>query len=145
MPTRSARLYSIALLLGDFSVLLLAFGLAYVLRVGVAGLIQLDNRPLVANISAVDFATTALLLIPIWIIVFAFLGLYTSRVYSKRLEEWGRILIGSFLGILIVLGYSFVIDEPVFPARLVAVYAFVGSFVLLILGREAMRFIRGLK
>ncbi|MGH7196889.1 MAG: sugar transferase [Candidatus Saccharimonadales bacterium] len=136
MPTRSARLYSLALLVGDFLILLFAFSLAYTVRV------QFDPRPLVAHISAVDFFLTALLLVPFWIVVFAFLGLYTSQIYSKRLVEWGRLLIGSVIGILIVIGYSFVIDEPVFPARLAAVYAFAGSFVLLVVEREILRFVR---
>lgn len=142
MPTRSARLYSLALVVGDFFVLLLAFMLSYVVRVGVS-FFQFDTRPLVVNnISALDFFNTALVLIPLWIMVFAFLGLYSSRVYIKRLDEWGRLFVGSFIGILIVLGYSFVINAPVFPARLVAVYAFVGSFVLLVVGRETMRLVR---
>jgi exopolysaccharide biosynthesis polyprenyl glycosylphosphotransferase len=136
MPSRSARLYSLALIMGDFVVLLVAFVLAYVLRV------IFDSRPLVAHISALDFLRTALVLIPMWIAVFAFLGLYSSQVYTKRLMEWGRLLVGSIIGILIVLGYSFLIDQPVFPARLVAVYAFVGSSGLLLIGREFMRQVR---
>lgn len=136
MPTRSARLYSLVLLCGDFFILMLAFTLAYIVRV------QFDPRPLVADIGALEFAQTALLIIPFWIIIFAFLGLYSGQVYNKRLTEWGRLFIGSFIGILIVLGYSFIVNEPVFPARLVAVYAFVGSFGLLLFGREVMRAIR---
>lgn len=138
MPTRSARFYSIALIIVDFAVLLLAFVLAYIVRV------QFDPRPLVAHISAVDFLLTSLVIIPLWITVFALLGLYNARVYSKRLAEWGRLLMGSIIGILIVLGYSFVIDEPVFPARLVAVYAFFGSFALLVFGREFLRTFRAI-
>lgn len=136
MPTRSARLYSLSLVVGDFFILLLAFTLAYVVRV------LFDPRPLVAHIGALDFFGTALLLVPLWIAVFAFLGLYTSQIYSRRLIEWGRLLVGAVIGILIVIGYSFVIDEPVFPARLVAVYAFVGSFLLLIFERELLRLVR---
>lgn len=136
MPTRLARIYSLALLFSDFFVLLLAFVLAYILRV------QVDSRPLVADIKAIPFFQTSLLLIPMWLLVFSFLGLYSSRVYSKRLAEWGRLMIGSLIGILIVIGYSFVTDAPIFPARLVAVYALVGSFILLIFGREVARTIR---
>jgi exopolysaccharide biosynthesis polyprenyl glycosylphosphotransferase len=136
MPSRSARLYSLALIVGDFAVLLLAFVLAYVMRV------DFDPRPVVVTIDGWPFVRTALLLIPMWVAVFAFLGLYSSQVYSKRLMEWGRLLVGTIIGILIVLGYSFVIDQPVFPARLVAVYALVGSFALLLLGREIMRQVR---
>ncbi len=137
MPTRSARFYSLALLVGDFCVLLAAFALAYVLRV------QIDHRPLLTGqVSGADFLNTALLLIPMWLIVFGFLGLYSSGIYNKRLLEWGRLLVGSVIGILIVIGYSFVVDRDVFPARLVVVYAFIGSFVLLVFGRECLRLLR---
>lgn len=138
MPTRNVRLYSIALLIGDFLTLLAAFVLAYVIRV------QVDDRPLVNEVYAVDFFITSLTIIPFWIAAFAFLGLYSSTIYNKRLAEIGRLLIGSMVGILIVLGYAFVIDQPVFPARLVAVYAFVGSFVLLVIAREFLRQLRSL-
>lgn len=136
MPTRSARYYSIALIVCDFLVLLLAFSLAYIIRV------QFDQRPIVSTVYSYEFFITSLTLIPLWIIVFGFLGLYSSRVYNKRLAEWGRLLIGAIVGILIVIGYSFVVDAPVFPARLVAVYAFVGSLGLLVLGRETLRAVR---
>ncbi|HKX72392.1 MAG TPA: sugar transferase [Candidatus Saccharimonadales bacterium] len=136
MPTRSARAYSLALILGDFFVLLLAFVVAYVIRV------RLDTRPLIEQISRDEYLQTALVVIPLWLIVFGFIGLYSSRVYNKRLTEWGRLFVGTFIGVLIVLGYSYVIDQAVFPARLVAVYAFIGSFVLLVLGREILRVVR---
>lgn len=138
MLTRNARLYSIALIIGDFLTLLAAFTLAYVVRV------QFDSRPLVAQIHGVEFIETALLLIPLWILAFATLGLYDSKIYSRRLTEIGRLFIGSVIGILIVLGYSFLVDEPVFPARLVAVYAFAGSFLALVVAREVIRQVRTL-
>lgn len=138
MPTRNARLYSIALILGDFLTLLAAFTLAYIVRV------QFDGRPLVAQIHGVDFIYTSLALIPFWILAFMSLGLYSSKIYSRRLAEMGRLFIGCIIGILIVLGYAFVADTPVFPARLVAVYAFIGSFVSLVVAREIIRQIRTL-
>lgn len=136
MPTRSARIFSLVLLLGDFFTLLIAFAVAYIIRV------QFDARPLVAQIEAKDFFLTFLLIAPFWIIVFASLGLYNARTYSRRLSEWGKLLVGSFIGILIVLGYAYVTNQTVFPARLVAVYALVASFLLLLLDREILRFVR---
>jgi exopolysaccharide biosynthesis polyprenyl glycosylphosphotransferase len=138
MPTRNARLYSIALIIGDFLTLLAAFSLAYIVRV------QFDPRPLVAQIYGVEFVGTAMLLIPFWLIAFASLGLYNSKVYARRLTEIGRLFIGSIIGILIVLGYAFVMGQPVFPARLVAVYAFAGSFLALVIAREIIRQVRTL-
>lgn len=136
MPVKTARLYTLFLLLADALSILLAFSLAYILRV------QLDQRPLVNPILARDFFMTFLVLLPFWILTFWSLGLYSARVYQKRLTEYGRLIVGSFLGILIVLGFSFVINQPVFPARLVAVYALAITFLLLLLGREVLRVIR---
>jgi FlaA1/EpsC-like NDP-sugar epimerase len=136
MPTRSIKLYTIALLLGDFATLLVAFVLAYIVRV------QLDSRPLLNTVYAIDFLIMSLSIIPLWIMVFGLLGLYRSTVYNRRLAEFGRLFIGSVIGILLMLGYAFVIDRPVFPARLVAVYTFLASFVLLVLTRELLRELR---
>ncbi|HKX23919.1 MAG TPA: sugar transferase [Candidatus Saccharimonadales bacterium] len=138
MPTRNARLYSIALIFGDILTLLAAFTLAYVVRV------QFDPRPLVAQIHGIDFIYSSMALIPFWILAFATLGLYSSKIYARRLAEIGRLFIGCIIGILIILGYAFVMDEPVFPARLVAVYAFIGSFVSLVVAREIIRQVRTL-
>ncbi|HXH26332.1 MAG TPA: sugar transferase [Candidatus Acidoferrum sp.] len=138
MFSRSVKIYSIGLIFADFLTLLLAFGLAYILRV------HFDHRPLVAQISAMSFFVSSLAIIPFWSLTFAMLGLYQSNIYNRRLAEFGRLLIGSLIGILVVLGYSFVIDRPVFPARLVAVYSFGASFILLVIAREAMRQLRTL-
>ena len=136
MPVKTVRLYTLALVISDALAILGAFTIAYILRV------QFDSRPLVSQISAIDFFNTFLLLLPFWFLTFLSLGLYSPQVYQKRLTEYGKIFIGSFIGILIVIGYTFVINEPVFPARLVAVYAAALVFILLLLGREFLRLVR---
>lgn len=136
MPVATVRLYTIALLIADSLAVMLAFTIAYIVRV------QLDPRPLVNQITAVDFFWTFLALLPFWVITFWALGLYSPRVYQRRLTEFGKLMVASFVGILLVIGYAFVINQPVFPARLVAVYAVVLVFVLLVLFREILRMIR---
>jgi exopolysaccharide biosynthesis polyprenyl glycosylphosphotransferase len=76
--------------------------------------------------------------------MFAALGMYSSLVYNRRLVEWSKITIGSLIGILLVIGWEYVTGERFFPARLVAAYALVGSFVMLVFERETMRIIRSL-
>lgn len=136
MRNRNTQTYSLLLLIADAVTIFAAFGLAYVLRV------KLDPRPLVADVFAKEFALTALMIIPFWLFIFAVLGLYNRRFYERTWQEAGRLILGVFLGILIILGYSFVIDQPFFPARLVAVYTFIGAFVLVFLGRRLLHFIR---
>jgi len=138
MPTRNTKFYSLILILGDFFVLLAAFTVAYVLRV------QYDNRPLVAPVYALDYLQTVLTLLPFWIITFAFLGLYSAGVYNRRLFEWSRIFVGTFVGILLLIGWEFATNKTLFPARLIVVYAFVGSFLLVVVEREILRFVRSL-
>ncbi|MBH1980198.1 sugar transferase [Candidatus Saccharibacteria bacterium] len=136
MLGRNSQYYSLFLLLVDAFVLILALTLAYVLRV------QYDNRPLVADVYAFEYLGGLLVILPFWIGTFALLGLYSPSVYNRRLAEWGRVAAGSFVGILLILGWEFVSGETLLPARLVALYALVGSFLLIVLEREFLRALR---
>lgn len=136
MPHRNPKFYSVILILIDFLVLLAAFAIAYVIRV------QYDPRPLVTNIYAYDYFVSFLLIVPFWILIFALLGLYRPAVYSRRLMEWFSIGVATFIGILFVIGWQYVSGKDLFPARLVAAYSFIGSFILVIVEREIMRAIR---
>jgi exopolysaccharide biosynthesis polyprenyl glycosylphosphotransferase len=138
MPSKNTKFYSLILVLVDMFVLLLAFTLAYVLRV------HYDNRPLLTPVYAADYAQAFLIIVPIWIMIFATLGLYNSGTYNRRLVEWGKIAIGAFIGILVVIGWEYVSGKHIFPARLVVLYALAGSFLLLLLEREVLRLIRSL-
>lgn len=138
MPSKNTKFYSVILMTADFLVLLAAFTVAYVLRV------QIDNRPLVNPIYAFDYLVTALTILPLWIIVFATLGLYGSQTYNRRLAEWGRIFVGVVIGILVVIGWEYATEETLFPARLVALYALGASLVLVVFERELMRLLRTL-
>lgn len=138
MPTKNTKFYSLILAIADFAVLLLAFIAAYILRV------QYDHRPLLDQVYAIQYFRSFLLIIPFWIVIFAALGLYQSSVYNRRLAEWGKIALGSFIGILVVIGWEYVSNRHLFPARLVAVYALAASFLLILLEREVLRIIRSL-
>ncbi len=138
MPSKNAKLYSLFLLIADVVALMLAFSVAYVIRV------QYDPRPLLVPIYAQTFLLTFLAIVPFWILTFASLGLYNSTTYNRRLVEWTKIAIGSIIGILLVIGYEYITEERVFPARLVAAYALAGSLSLLLFEREIMRGLRGL-
>ena len=136
MLGRNSQYYSLFLLLIDSLTLLAALVLAYVIRV------QYDARPLVAEVYAVQYIFGLLAIIPFWVATFFLLGLYSSEVYHRRLREWSRIAAGSLIGILLVLGWEFLTQNSLFPARLVAVYALIGSFLMILGERELLRFMR---
>lgn len=136
MRVRNNVIYSLILIATDILALLVAFTLAYILRV------QYDARPLVNEIYAQEYMLTFFAVVPLWLLIFASLGLYDRNIQNKKSSEVFKLFVGSFIGILIVIGYSFVIDQDVFPARLVAVYAFIGSFILLVVSRYIIHFSR---
>jgi len=138
MTRRNSKLYSFILMLVDALVLLIAFGAAYIIRT------QVDHRPLLQDVYWQDYLLSALLIIPFWIAIFSIVGLYQPKVYNRRLLEWSKIVIGVFIGILLVIGWEYVSDRNIFPARLVAVYALIGTFILIVFEREVMRLIRDL-
>jgi exopolysaccharide biosynthesis polyprenyl glycosylphosphotransferase len=138
MTRRNSKLYSLIIILVDALVLITAFVLAYIARV------QYDPRPLLQNIYAYDYLFAFLLIVPAWITVFGLIGLYHPATYNRRLLEWSKIAIGSFIGVLLVIGFEYVSDKDVFPARLVAAYALVGSFLLIVIEREILRLIRNI-
>jgi exopolysaccharide biosynthesis polyprenyl glycosylphosphotransferase len=138
MPGKNTKFYSLILIIIDTFVLIGAFTIAYIARV------QYDPRPLLSNVHAYDYLIAFVFIVPFWILVFALLGLYQSNTYNRRLVEWSKIAVGTFIGILLIIGWQYVSDENIFPARLVAVYGMLAAFGLIVLEREILRFIRSL-
>lgn len=136
MRSNASLLYSIFLVIGDFLALLAAFGVAYVLRV------TYDPRPLINQIQATDYILAFCAVLPFWILVHGLIGLYGQAIYEKRFVELGRLFVGSFLGILVVIGYDFVTSGQLFPARLVPVYGLILAFLFLLVFRTLARIFR---
>lgn len=135
MKSSTSAVYAFLLLIGDFLAIMGAFAVAYVFRV------SLSDAPFIA-ISSGEYARIFVLLSPIWIGIFALLGLYNRDVYEWRLKEFGKLIVGSFVGTMAMITYEFVVARPIFPARIIAVYAFAAACLLLILERTILRSIR---
>lgn len=133
MKNNTSIPYAFSLVVGDFLALLSAFVLAYIFRV------TLDPRPLINQVGAVEYLKIWFLLTPVWIVIFALLGLYSKRIYDYRWRELVALLVGSTLGIMVVITYDFATRTAIFPARLVPVYALGLGFLLLILERTLLR------
>jgi exopolysaccharide biosynthesis polyprenyl glycosylphosphotransferase len=136
MKNNLSLIYNACLVVGDFLALVAAFVAAYILRV------KIDPRPLLEPIHAMTYLSIFLTVLPLWILIFAWLGLYNSGIYEKRFKEFGRLLVGSFVGLLVVVFWDFVSQEPIFPARLVPIYGFAFGFLFLLVFRNLARFMR---
>lgn len=137
MKNNTSLIYGLCLVIGDFLALVAAFVMAYILRVSVS------HSPLLTPIHARTYLGVFLALLPFWILIFALLGLYQSNIQEKRFVEAGRLLIGSFVGLLFVITYAYFDGRQIFPARLVPIYAFSLGFVFLLVFRNLLRTVRG--
>lgn len=136
MKNNASQIYNIFLIMGDFLALIAAFVAAFVLRV------TLSDVPISNPVPARTYLEIFLWVLPFWILIFGLLGLYNSNIYEKRFVEFGRLLIGSFIGLLFVIFISFLSDKPLFPAKLVPIYGFALGFLFLLIFRNLARLIR---
>lgn len=136
MKNNASLVYNACLVVGDFLALVAAFVGAYILRV------KIDARPLIEPIAALDYLQAFLIILPFWILIFAWLGLYNSSIYEKRFVEFGRLAVGSFIGLMFLTFIDFVNDTPIFPARWVPIYGFLMGFGFLVVFRNLLRAIR---
>jgi exopolysaccharide biosynthesis polyprenyl glycosylphosphotransferase len=138
MKSNYSLIYNLFLMLGDFLALVAAFVLAFIVRV------SLSSTPIATPVESTEYLRIFLTLLPFWILIFGLLGLYNSNIYEKRFSEFGRLAIGSFIGLLFVIFYDFLTVQPIFPAKLVPIYGFILAFLLLVLFRNLARSIRSL-
>jgi exopolysaccharide biosynthesis polyprenyl glycosylphosphotransferase len=136
MKNNASLIYNLCLIVGDALAITVAFSIAYILRV------SLDHTPVSAHIHAHTYLGVLVSLLPFWILIFGLLGLYNLRIYEKRFAELGRLLVGSFIGILFVISYSYMTNTVIFPARLVTVYGFALAFFFVLLFRTVARGLR---
>ena len=133
MKNNFTLIYNFLLVVGDAFALTVAFTVAYILRVSIS------HQPISADVHAHTYITILVSLLPFWIVIFGLLSLYSSKVYEKRFSEFGRLLVGSFVGILFVISYSYFTNTVIFPARLVTVYGFGLAFIFVLISRTVLR------
>lgn len=136
MKNNASLVYNLFLIVGDAFAITVAFTIAYILRV------TLNHAPLSANVHSHTYIAILTGLLPFWILIFGLLGLYNQHVYEKRFSELGRLLVGSFIGILFVISYSYMTNTTIFPARLVTIYGFLLAFFFALLSRTIARGLR---
>ncbi len=136
MRNNTSIIYNLFLLIGDAIAIVFGLSIAYVLRVSIS------HRVLYTHVYAITYLRFLLLLVPFWLVVFAILGLYTERNYQNRFSELGRIVVGSFIGILFVISYSYIFNIVIFPARLVVIYGFIFAIIALLVFRNSAKFIQ---
>lgn len=128
-------LFKLFLALSDVAAVVVSFGLAYFVRT------HIDSRPFYFEYNLRGYLLLAFTLIPMWLIVNLVAGLYDRAVFLYRPKEYGRVFIASVVSVMSMISFEFFTGDEIFPVRVIAIY-FIGiNFMMMILGREVIRFI----
>lgn len=136
MRKKSELVFSLLLLPIDFVAILSAFIIAYAIRV------KVDVRPVAHPLGLVFFLKIFLLIIPVWILIFAISGLYNQSALRGRLHEISRIFVAVSGGLMFMVVVDFLSKTPIFPSKAVPVYAYGLSLVTVTAGRIIVRAIQ---
>ena len=138
MKNNTSLIYSTFLVVGDFLALVGAFSFAYILRVSI------NHSRIPTPIRAITYLETFLTLLPFFILLFGLIGLYSNNIYEQRFKEFGRLVIGCFVGTLFIISYGFITSTPIFPARVVILYGFLLALFMVVVFRTIARYGRSL-
>ncbi len=139
MRKRSELFFSVLLVFIDFVALLAAFVVAYIIRV------KIEGRPVAHPIAAADFLQLLLVVLPVWILIFALTGLYSQSSLRGRLGELGKVFIAVSGGVMFMILLDFVQRQPIFPSKAVPIYAYGLGLLFVMTARLVVRAIqRGL-
>lgn len=136
MKNNSSLAYNVSLVVGDFVALTAAFTVAYILRV------SLSHVPISSDVQALTYINIIVSILPFWILTFALLGLYNPRIHENRFHEFGRLLLGSVIGIMALISYAYIANVTIFPARLVVLYGLLLAFAFVLTFRTIARGLR---
>lgn len=136
MRKRSELFFSLILVPVDSLALLSAFVAAYIVRV------KIEETPVAHPISAMTFLKISLLVLPIWIIIFAFVGLYSQSNLRARLSEIGKIIVAVSGGVMALIILDFLSKTPIFPSKAVPIYAYCFGLIFVITARIIVRAIQ---
>ncbi len=128
------------LVVGDACAILFSFLFAYFMRT------HLDQRPFYFEAAPYQFVLSALIFIPIFLIIMTALGLYKRTVFLDRSRWWeiGRLFLASIIGVMSIITYDFLFSTDLFPVRIMALYTIISCFIFLCLFRGLVRLVRNI-
>jgi exopolysaccharide biosynthesis polyprenyl glycosylphosphotransferase len=128
-------LLQITLVLLDFLLINLAFRAAYYIRFISA--IPFFRDSIIPQITR--YKDFMILAIPIWIVIFAVYGLYTTRNLLGGFQEYSRLLTATSIGMLLIISLGFLMPNELILARGWVILAWLLSFFFTAIGRFFMR------
>ncbi len=136
MRKRSELVFSLILVPLDFLALLSAFVAAFIIRV------RFEMRPVAHPTPGHEFLQVLLVVLPVWILIFALTGLYSQTSLRGRLQEAGKVFVAVSGGVMFTILLDFFQPVTIFPSRAIPIIAYGLGLVFVLLGRTVVRAIQ---
>jgi exopolysaccharide biosynthesis polyprenyl glycosylphosphotransferase len=94
--------------------------------------------PVLYDLKLSDFIIVVLEVLPIVLILFALLGLYSITGTKRFIHEFNKIIVGMSVAALLAV-ILFFFDQSLFPSRFIILSAWILSIVFVILGRLSLK------
>ncbi len=94
--------------------------------------------PIVYRLQLREFLSVVYKIVPVLVLIFALLGLYNLRGTRKFIPEFGRIIVGTSMGLLIVI-LLFFFNQSIFPSRFIILATWGFGILFVVLGRLALK------
>jgi len=137
MRKRSELLISVLQIPVDYLMLVVSFILAYFLRQG-------SGKPFSVEVGGYTYLNLMLLFLPIWLLIFASVGLYRIRSDRTKWLDLGKILAACSAGMMVLIVIDFFSSKPIFPAKIIPIYGFLFALLFVSIGRIIMSVVQRL-
>jgi len=137
MRKRSELLIAVLQIPVDYLMLVVSFVLAYLLRQG-------SGRPFSIEVGGYAYLNLMLVFLPIWLLIFASVGLYNLRSDRAKWLDLSKILAACSAGVMVLIVIDFLSPSPIFPAKIIPIYGFLLALLFVSLGRFVMGFVQRL-
>ncbi len=94
--------------------------------------------PVLFDLSLADFLGILIRAIPIVLLIFALLGLYSLRGTRRIRTEWSKVTMGLSLGAFLTI-ILFFFDQSIFPSRFIILAVWLLSLVFVLIGRFILK------
>lgn len=134
---RSELLFNLVSVPVDILMLLLAAVAAFYTRLRTTDFVG----PVLYELNLSEFLSTSYKVLPVVLLIFALLGLYSLRSTRKLSREFLRIFIGVSVGLFLLI-ILFFFEQSLFPSRFIILATWGYGIVLVFIGRFLLRLVQ---
>lgn len=139
---KTELIFNLISIFGDALALCLAGVISFYLRYESERFFPNDILgPVLFELSMAEFLLILVKVIPVVLIIFALLGLYSQRGIRRFVYEFNRIITGVSLSVSIVI-VLFFFDQSIFPSRFIILSAWLLSIIFLVTNRLILKSIQ---